>query len=64
MQTNPIQSDVEYKDALSEIELLMGAEADTAAGDRLEVLVNLVQAWEQREAAELTADAQALGLGY
>ena len=51
MQITPIKSDADYKSTLNEIESLMGAQADTAEGDRLDVLVTLVQAWEQRHHA-------------
>jgi HTH-type transcriptional regulator/antitoxin HigA len=42
----PIKSQREYRRALKEIESLMSARRDTPQGDRLDVLVTLVEAWE------------------
>jgi HTH-type transcriptional regulator/antitoxin HigA len=48
MEIRPIRSDRDYRRMLAEIELLMDAKANTAAGDRLDVLATLVEAWEER----------------
>lgn len=48
MNITPIKSDSDYRDALRDIETLMGAEQGSADGDRLDVLVTLVEAWERR----------------
>lgn len=48
MDINPIKSEADYRATLREIESLMGAEADTPEGDRLDVLVTLVEAYEAR----------------
>ena len=46
MNIEPIKTDGDYRRTLSEIEGLMTAEPDTPQGDRLDVLVTLVEAWE------------------
>ena len=46
MEVRPIKSEADYEAALAEIEALMHAERDTPEGDRLDVLVTLVQAYE------------------
>lgn len=47
MDIKPIKTDTDYRAALKEVEGLMTA-ADTPAGERLDVLVTLVEAWERR----------------
>lgn len=44
----PIRSAVDHPAALAEIERLMHARKGTPEGDRLDVLVTLVEAWEAR----------------
>ena len=44
----PIRGERDYEAALKEIEALMDAAAGTSEGDRLEVLVTLVEAYEAR----------------
>ncbi len=44
----PIRSAVDHRAALAEIERLMHARKGTPEGDRLDVLVTLVEAWEAR----------------
>jgi HTH-type transcriptional regulator/antitoxin HigA len=46
MDIRPIKNDDDYKAALSEIETLMDAESDTPEGDRLDVMVTLVERYE------------------
>lgn len=46
MDTKPIQTEADYEIALKEIEQLFDSEPGTLAGDRLEVLVTLVSAYE------------------
>jgi HTH-type transcriptional regulator / antitoxin HigA len=46
MQLKPIRTEVDYEEALQEIERLMDAEAGTLEGDRLEILATLVEAYE------------------
>jgi HTH-type transcriptional regulator/antitoxin HigA len=50
MEIKPIKTEVDYEGALKEIERLMeiGVEPDTPAGDRLDVLVTLVEAYEAK----------------
>ena len=48
MNIEPIKTDDDYRRTLAEIETLMAAEHDTPEGDRLDVLVTLVEAWEMR----------------
>jgi HTH-type transcriptional regulator / antitoxin HigA len=43
----PIKTNRDYRAALKEIEKLMVAAANTAEGDRLDVLVTLVEAYER-----------------
>jgi HTH-type transcriptional regulator/antitoxin HigA len=42
----PIRNEADYEAALAEIERLWGAPANTPAGDRLEILATLVEAYE------------------
>ena len=44
----PIKSERDYDAALAEVGDLMSATADTARGDRLDVLVALIQSYEAR----------------
>lgn len=48
MDIKPIKSEADYEAALADIEGLMLAEPDTLAGDRLDVLVTLVEAYERQ----------------
>jgi HTH-type transcriptional regulator/antitoxin HigA len=44
----PIKTRQGYRRALNEIEALMNARRNTAEGDRLDVLVRSVEAWEAK----------------
>ena len=46
MRIRPIKTDADHRMALAEIERLMGATPGTPAGDRLEVLITLVEHYE------------------
>lgn len=46
MDIKPIKSEADYQSALKEIEKLFGAQPGTPDGDHLEVLVTLVEAYE------------------
>ena len=46
MDIRPIRNDEDHAAALREIEQLWGAEDGTPEGDRLDVLVTLVEAYE------------------
>jgi HTH-type transcriptional regulator/antitoxin HigA len=48
MEIKPIKAKRGYRRALKEIEGLMHAKRNTPQGDRLEVLVALVEAWETK----------------
>ncbi len=48
MEIKPIKSNRDYQRALKEIEGLMNAKRNTPKGDRLDVLVALVEAWEAK----------------
>lgn len=48
MEIKPIRTEEDYQAALEEIERLMDAQPDTPAGDRLDVLATLVEAWEEK----------------
>jgi len=47
MLIKPIKTEADHAAALHEIERLWGADEGTSAGDRLEVLTTLVEAYEQ-----------------
>lgn len=49
MDVNPIKNEQDYHRMLKEIEGLMTAQRDTPEGDRLDVLVSLVEAWEAKQ---------------
>ena len=51
MSMRPIKTEVDYEQALAEIESLFDAQPDTPEGDRLEVLTTLVEAYEQKHHA-------------
>ena len=46
MDIRPVKTEADYEAALQEIERLMDAELDTPEGDRLDILVTLVEAYE------------------
>lgn len=48
MDIEPIRNAQDHRRVLAEIEGLMGAAPDTPEGDRLDILVTLVEAWEAR----------------
>ncbi len=49
MDLLPIKSPQEYRRALKQIEMLMSARRNTPEGDRLDVLVTLVEDWERKQ---------------
>jgi len=51
MNILPIKNERDYRRVLKEIENLMEAKANTPDGDRLDVLVTLAEAWEQKHHA-------------
>ena len=48
MDIAPIRTRRDYRNALKRIESLMRAKRGTPEGDRLDVLVTLVEAWERQ----------------
>jgi HTH-type transcriptional regulator/antitoxin HigA len=48
MQIRPIRTRIDYRAALKEVESLMDAASATAAGERLDVLVTLIEAYERK----------------
>ena len=48
MDIEPIKTERDHQRALKEIESLMTAKPNTPEGDRLDVLVTLVEAWEAK----------------
>lgn len=56
MQLKVIKTRAGYDAATAEIERLWGAPADTPEGDRLELLMVLVEDYERRNAIEIEAD--------
>jgi HTH-type transcriptional regulator/antitoxin HigA len=51
MEIKPIKNERDYRRVMQEINALMDAKANTAAGDRLDVLVTLAEAWEDKHYA-------------
>ena len=48
MEIKPIKTKADHRAALKEIEALMAAESESAEGERLDVLVTLVEAYEKK----------------
>jgi HTH-type transcriptional regulator/antitoxin HigA len=51
MEIKPIRTERDYRRVLTEIDGLMDAKANTPAGDRLDVLATLADAWEAKHHA-------------
>ena len=49
MNAEPIKTEQDHQRALEEIQGLMGAKQNTPEGDRLDILVTLVEAWEAKD---------------
>jgi HTH-type transcriptional regulator / antitoxin HigA len=72
MNIRPIKSKADHRAALKEIESLMMAKANTPEGERLDVLVTLVEAYERKhypldlpdpvEAIKFTMEQRGLGV--
>ncbi len=56
MDIKPVRTEEDYQAALSEIERLWGAEPDTPESDHFEVLVTLVEAYEDQHYEILPPD--------
>ena len=50
MDIKPIRTKADYKAALKAVESLMGAKGRTPQGDRLDVLVTLIEGYERQPA--------------
>ena len=48
MEIRPIKTDADYRAVLQEIEMLMMAEPDSPQGEKLDVLVTLIEAYEAK----------------
>ena len=48
MNIKPIRNNRDYRQVMEQIDDLMDAKANTRAGDRLDVLATLAEAWEQK----------------
>ena len=48
MDIKPIKTDVDYQAAIIEVENLMAAELDTPQGEKLDVMVTLIEAYEAK----------------
>jgi antitoxin component HigA of HigAB toxin-antitoxin module len=48
LEIHPIRTDADHRRALAEIEQLWGAADGTPRGDKLDILVTLVEAYEER----------------
>lgn len=48
MDIKPIRTNTDYRAALKEIEILMMAASDTPKGEKLDILVTLVESWEHK----------------
>ena len=48
MDIKPIKTQRDYQSALKEIDSLMDAKLNTVRGDRIDVLVTLAEAWEEK----------------
>jgi antitoxin component HigA of HigAB toxin-antitoxin module len=54
VDVTPIKTKRDYQRALKEIEAVMDAKRGTPQGDRLDVLVTLVEAWEAKHRIRLS----------
>lgn len=48
MNIKPIKTNADYREALKEVESLMTAEFNTPKGEKLDVLVTLIEAYERK----------------
>ena len=48
MNIKPIKNEKDYKAALKEVDLIFDAKPGTSEGDRLEILVTLIEAFERK----------------
>ena len=48
MDIKPIKTEADYEEALQAVELLMDAKINTRDGDKLDILVTLIESYEKR----------------
>ncbi|MBF0228774.1 MAG: transcriptional regulator [Desulfamplus sp.] len=48
MDIKPIKTESDYQKALEEVESLMNAKKDSPEGDKLEVLISLIESYEEK----------------
>ena len=48
IEIEPIRNEADYERALAEVEKLWGSPADTGEGEKLDLLLDLVEAYERR----------------
>jgi HTH-type transcriptional regulator / antitoxin HigA len=51
MDIKPIKTERDYRRVIKEIDAIMNVIPNSAAGDRLDVLVTLAEAWEEKHHA-------------
>ncbi|MBI9092351.1 MAG: helix-turn-helix domain-containing protein [Desulfobacterium sp.] len=56
MNIKPIKTEKDYAEALQEVESLMNAQIDTPEGDRLDILVTLIESYEEKHYQILPPD--------
>lgn len=56
MIIQPIRNDDELKSAFQRLEMIFQAEADTPEADEMEMLVNLIEAYENKQYAIIPND--------
>lgn len=56
MDIKPIKTEKDYAEALQEVEGLMNAQTDTPEGDRLDILVTLIESYEKKHHPILPPD--------
>lgn len=56
MEIKPIKTETDYSEALLEVEKLMDAKLNTPEGDKLDVLVTLIEAYEEKQHPILPPD--------
>ncbi len=61
MNVEAIKTEAEYQSALQEIEGLMAAEFDKPEGERLDLMVTLVEAYERQHCSADLAPSQVSG---
>lgn len=48
MNIKPIKTDADYREALKEVESLMMVEPNTPGGEKLDILITLIEAYERK----------------